>query len=365
MFSLRTVKVPIEVEEFETYLVARNEGIEGKRSRPKLVEEAFEDLSHEAGLRVGSDGVESVVTLSGKIGRGSVRNVGLREGLGVSVADCSFRERLAVESTPRASWIELGFCLQGTRRIVVDGFPEEVLLGPGQGCLLCAPPRTRGTVEYPAGRRVRTVELRVPPHLLSTLSEDGSERTRPAGLRAAEGAEAASVCRFAAVTHPISDALRQMLECPFEGSLRRLYLEAKALEILALFVAGSRYAEVEPGGGPVLRPDDVERVHAAAEILVESMREPPSLPGLARSVGLNDRKLKAGFRRVLGTTAYGYLHEKRMEHAHRLLSGGEMNVSEVALAVGYRSANKFAIAFRKRFGERPSSLLRRRRSPRI
>jgi len=53
-----------------------------------------------------------------------------------------------------------------------------------------------------------------------------------------------------------------------------------------------------------------------------------------------------------------------MERARRLLSGSEMNVAEGALAVGYRSPNKFAITFGKRFGERPSSLLRRRRAPR-
>lgn len=329
-----------------------------------LAKEAFEDFPRELGFRISSDGLDSVVELPEEIGRGSVRSIGLRDGLEVSVADCVFEERIAVESTSRSSWIELGLCLQGARRIGVDGFPEEVLLGPGQGCLLRGPPGTRGEVEYPIGRRVRTVEIRIPQTLLSALPEGGSEHASPTILQTAETVGAVPVCRFAAVTHNASDALRQLLECPFEGSARALFLEAKALEILAFFVAGSPNAKIEPGGDPPLRSGDVERIHAAAELLVEDMREPPTLTGLARAVGLNDRKLKVGFRRVLGTTAFGYLHEKRMEHAHRLLAKGEMNVAEVALAVGYRSPNKFAIAFRKRFGERPSTLLRRGRVPR-
>ena len=46
--------------------------------------------------------------------------------------------------------------------------------------------------------------------------------------------------------------------------------------------------------------------------LTQRMDDPPSLVELARKVGINDYKLKVGFREVFGTTVYKYLHTHRM-----------------------------------------------------
>jgi AraC family transcriptional activator of pyochelin receptor len=84
------------------------------------------------------------------------------------------------------------------------------------------------------------------------------------------------------------------------------------------------------------------------------MKQPPSLMELARQVGLNDFKLKMGFRRVFGKTVFGYLHELRMERSRLLLEEGKMNVKEVSYAVGYMDSGRFSDAFKKQFGVRPS-----------
>jgi AraC-like DNA-binding protein len=86
------------------------------------------------------------------------------------------------------------------------------------------------------------------------------------------------------------------------------------------------------------------------------LEEPPSLPELARSVGLNEFKLKVGFRTHFGTSVFGYLRAQRMDQARRLLVRGELSVTEVAARVGYSNPSKFAAAFRKHFGRPPSAL---------
>lgn len=52
------------------------------------------------------------------------------------------------------------------------------------------------------------------------------------------------------------------------------------------------------------------------------MAEPPSLLELSRLIGLNDYKLKTGFKEMYGTTVFGYLREQRLEKAYRLLMEG-------------------------------------------
>jgi AraC-like DNA-binding protein len=150
-------------------------------------------------------------------------------------------------------------------------------------------------------------------------------------------------------------ALEQIINCPFTGLTKKIYLESKCLEIIALKLEQLATREDSSTKGTALKRDDIDRIHYAKEILTENLDNPPSLIELARQVGLNDYKLKLGFRQVFGTTAFSYLHQQRMEKARQLLLEGQMNVKEVARAVGYTNQSHFATAFRKQFGTNPKS----------
>nr|WP_240343842.1 AraC family transcriptional regulator [Paenibacillus sp. SYP-B3998] len=88
------------------------------------------------------------------------------------------------------------------------------------------------------------------------------------------------------------------------------------------------------------------------------MEAPPSLIELSRIVGLNDYKLKIGFKDEYGKSAFSYLRDKRMEKAFSLLQSGAISVSRVSVMVGYANFSHFAEAFRKQFGVRPSEVKR-------
>jgi AraC-like DNA-binding protein len=105
---------------------------------------------------------------------------------------------------------------------------------------------------------------------------------------------------------------------------------------------------------PKLQADDIERIYQARDILRDRFKNPPSLINLAHQVGLNDYKLKIGFRHVFGTTTFGYLHSYRMEQASQLLRERHLSVTAVAKAVGYASRSSFVKAFQKKFGVSPS-----------
>lgn len=148
----------------------------------------------------------------------------------------------------------------------------------------------------------------------------------------------------------------QMLHCPYSGSTRRLFVEAKALEILACQL--EEFSEPASENRSVLSAADLERLHGARDILDTEYADPPSLLALARRVGLNDWKLKRGFREVFGTTVFGYVRRLRMEKARGLLESSDLSVTEVALAVGYTSFGHFAAAFKRSFGVLPSQYRR-------
>ena len=74
------------------------------------------------------------------------------------------------------------------------------------------------------------------------------------------------------------------------------------------------------------------------------------------SFGLNEFKLKKGFKELFGTTVFDYLYDLKMEYAKQLLAADEVLVNEVSGMVGYRNPNHFSTAFKRKYGMNPTQL---------
>jgi AraC-like DNA-binding protein len=176
--------------------------------------------------------------------------------------------------------------------------------------------------------------------------------------RLAEGIDKGQMHALAPVNPSATPTMKaimyDVLHCPFKGFSKRLFLEAKVLELLALQIdqTGAGYSSPTTA----LKPDDVDKLLAAKEWLNEHFLQPITLLEVARLVGLNDFKLKKGFRVLFNTTVFGYMTNLRMSHARRLLLDNRQTVTEVADALGYQHVHHFAHAFRKHFGHLPSEL---------
>ncbi|NDJ19981.1 helix-turn-helix transcriptional regulator [Myxacorys almedinensis] len=166
-----------------------------------------------------------------------------------------------------------------------------------------------------------------------------------------------ATARYATASPAMQAIARQILHCPYWGITKRIYLESKALELLAVIIAEE--VEAQRGRVPLspLPSEEVDRLHRAREILLRDLHHPPTLMDLAHQVGLNECSLKRGFRQVFGKTTFGYLLDYRLEQAYQLLFERHMNVEEVARKVGYANRRSFATAFRKKFGSSPKAIL--------
>ena len=155
------------------------------------------------------------------------------------------------------------------------------------------------------------------------------------------------------ITPAMFAILQQILKPPYQGIMKRMYLESKVLELLALQLDQFVHREQAICRVASLRPVDIEKVYHARDILISQVENPPSLFDLADLVGLGARKLRYCFREVFGTTVFGYLHDYRMQQAKIMLAGTKMQVAEVANAVGYSHLGYFAKSFKDKFGISP------------
>lgn len=162
--------------------------------------------------------------------------------------------------------------------------------------------------------------------------------------------------RIQAAPKSLSGLRAQLFTHPLQGVARQLYMTGKALEIVAhtLDSLGSENAHPQPSSLR-LSTRDISRLHEVKALLADRIASPPSISDLSVEVGLNTRKLTAGFRRLFNQSIYGYLQTLRLETAWRMLSTGEASVSSVAYKVGYSPAH-FSVAFRKKYGFAPKDM---------
>ncbi|RRB04641.1 helix-turn-helix domain-containing protein [Larkinella rosea] len=159
------------------------------------------------------------------------------------------------------------------------------------------------------------------------------------------------------ITPEMNMLIRDIMDCRKTGLMKRLFLEAKVLELFMLQLEQFN-TDVPTERDTCLKPGDYERLEAAKALLEGDLQAPGSLLSIAHRVGLNDYKLKRGFKEVYGTTLFGYWHDLRMTEARRLLCEGKKAVGEVADAIGYQNPHHFTAAFKKKYGLLPSQLNR-------
>lgn len=176
----------------------------------------------------------------------------------------------------------------------------------------------------------------------------------PEAIRRVTESEAPHPLASQAMTPALYRLLEEISNADVKGAARRLWHEAKSLELIALMT--DELVEAARASRPPLSTHDIDRLERVRLRLLQNLEAPPSLAELARTAGFSETKLKGSFRALFGTSLFGYLRKARMEEARNLLLTHRLNVTEVALRVGYANPSKFAAAFRRQVGMSPSEL---------
>lgn len=150
----------------------------------------------------------------------------------------------------------------------------------------------------------------------------------------------------------------QLRDCPYTGYTREVYLESIASQLLLLAVTRLSLIRT-PANEVKLQPYEVTRLREAWEHMLQHLDQPGTVMELSQVVGLNDFKLKRGFKQLYGITLFEFLLEARMEKAKRLLRETDMTVHAVAISVGYKNISSFTVAFKKKYGVLPSEAQKR------
>ncbi|SHI25615.1 helix-turn-helix transcriptional regulator [Pollutimonas bauzanensis] len=136
-----------------------------------------------------------------------------------------------------------------------------------------------------------------------------------------------------------------------DSKARNVFLCAKVAEVIAAVL--DRCWQAHGGTAALLPvPSDRTRLMQARALLEARYGETWSVASLARSVGLSEKRLQAGFQALYGRTMLESLTHIRLDVALAMLACGT-SVTETAQTVGFSSVSHFSKVFRAGIGLSP------------
>lgn len=283
--------------------------------------------------------------LPAHLGQGRTRCLELSPGVWLDLIDKEFAQPWALKVPEHDHLVQFTVLLSGA----VDYDDTYPTLGTAVGYLSGSGLSPGYVARYGRLRSLRGINVHLRPEVLEPWLVGQSATLGQALLKTDDWKRA----WFPAVTPAMRAVAQQMLQCPFHGVTRRMFLQSKVFELLALHL-NEITADRETPPSTTLKPATVERIYEARAKLMARIENPPAIAELAQQVGLSERTLRRGFRELWGTSVIGYLTQQRLGRAQQLLAEGQYTVAEVANRVGYTHLGHFAAAFRKQFGVNPS-----------
>jgi AraC-like DNA-binding protein len=122
------------------------------------------------------------------------------------------------------------------------------------------------------------------------------------------------------------------------------------LAALALRLLGSLTDRAPQSGSRLERA-----VRQAERVLAERLGEAPSMPALARELGVNYASFRREFARRVGMAPAQHGMRLRLERAQRLIGSSPLKLEAIAEELGFSSAFHLSAAFKKQFGTSPAA----------
>jgi AraC-like DNA-binding protein len=298
------------------------------------------------------DDFETLCLIPTGLGRGYTRSMELCPGLSLELFDQTYHQDWLVRHPVHDHLVQchiylLGYATHADMHPTLDRH-RSYFSGSGISPAV--------TVQYPRSQRLVGIDIHLQPEVFAEFFT-GMEGANEALVKVLLKSNDWKVAFFPRVTSADQQIVQQILDAPFQRSMRRLYLQAKVLELLTLQLQS--LLEDQRLRAPIAKRklEIIARIYHAKEVLDSQLESPPALLELARFVGVSDRTLQRGFREVFGTTVVGYLIQQRMKQAERLLREKNYTVAEVANRVGYSHLGHFAAGFKRQFGITPSECL--------
>ncbi len=269
-------------------------------------------------------------------------------GVHIGFGDIRLRESLTLGFKSDFETIEMHFGLKGCSKGMIDTLDSRVIFESNSHNIIYAN-QVAGEMHWEKDL-VQLCEINMTAAFFKRFLPEGFADTD----RFRNAMEGGKSSLWSKRNYPINRQMYQLLHdimhCDRQGMFKRMFLEAKVIELLLLQL--EQFA-AEPWLPQGINKRDVDKIYAVREYICLNLYKHSSLIDLAHMAGTNEFVLKKGFKELFGTTVFSFWNDLKMEEAKQLLLDHELSIAEVADRMGYKHPRHFSTAFKRKFGILP------------
>ena len=249
-------------------------------------------------------------------------------------------------------FLGLSFVRQGTVECFLSETRDRRIWAKGHTNMMVSSGHREERNHFYRGDTFGMTNVLISPAFFRHLSERYPEYFENAYLRLDNGETFFMAPENIPVPVTLDTALNDIELSRMMGNASPMYLEAKVIECLSLFIRETKGKGLEKENS--LTSSERDKIYQARDIICSEYLNPPSLRDLALRVGTNECTLKAGFKQAFHSTVFNYLFDYRMNMAVHYLLDTNKTIAEVASLVGYDYQTHFCTAFKRKYNISPS-----------
>ena len=251
--------------------------------------------------------------------------------------------------------IKLHFSLEGTYCYQPLSHIKYLVQIPENHCNMFYYPTKVGKDIFFKGN-ARLFEIYVKPILLQNLLGDEFEKSFIKLMEAISNQNSFVLWDKSKFIPPsIRSKINEIIQCPYNGEIRKTYLESKLTVLLIDFLLDRQTSKLSKNNIKLLNSDYLALVKVEDHIR-KNLKKPLKILDLADLAGFNATKLKRDFKKLYGVTVFKYITALRMEAAKSLITQEGVTIAHAAYDVGYSNPQHFTTAFKRTMGYVPSEL---------
>ncbi len=318
-------------------------------------------IAKELNTKTDTSYVEEMLLLPKKYGEGRILGFNFSDGVGLLLFDCTFKQKFTITfnksllSSLLFNFISTGSVvhisnhensnftlgsLQGAISANPIGSPEVFIFQPKEHIIFSCIMIDRQIFKHKIDAGIKKISNKVESIFSDTLAE------KPFFFQ--------TNYSMASSIH-----LQSIINSESVDLATSIYLEGITLELLSALVKQFKNnTSTDSTKRTVLNNEDIKKVLAAKSILLENLQETPTIQSLSREVGINQTKLKIGFKNIFDTPIKTWLRHRRLEKAQIMLLKDQKSIKVISETVGYLNQSHFAKQFKTRYGVLPKDYLK-------
>lgn len=274
-----------------------------------------------------------------KYGHGSIINLEF-DNIFLSISRFILNDDLVIYNRGNDDFIQLSFLIEGEKIIYLKNLDEDILYENQESYLACIKDHDEH-IRISGEKPLKEIKIRFTKHFLTSHGFNSDFLFK----------KLSDKNLIIPITNDSFNVLNDLEDKNLKGIARKLFLEAKTLELLAIQIENYKNIKVNSSIG--IKDKKIKKLYAIKQLVKDNLEKNFSIKELSREVALNENILKKEFKRVFGYSINQFSTNEKMDKAKGLLQSTQLPIYQIAEEVGYKNATHFSAAFKRCFGKTP------------